>query len=60
LPIHHETTRLTSKGRVVLPSGIRPARHWQAGTEFRVGKTPEGVLLTPVAAASGALFYRLN
>ena len=52
MSIHHETTRMSSKGQVVLPSGIRHARHWQAGMEFCVEETPEGVLLKPVAAAS--------
>jgi AbrB family looped-hinge helix DNA binding protein len=50
--IPHETTRMSSKGQIVLPSGIRRARHWLAGTEFCVEETPEGVLLKPVAAAS--------
>jgi AbrB family looped-hinge helix DNA binding protein len=49
MPIRHETTRLSSKGQVVLPSGIRHARHWQAGTEFCVEETPEGILLKPIA-----------
>ncbi|HKY19829.1 MAG TPA: AbrB/MazE/SpoVT family DNA-binding domain-containing protein [Vicinamibacterales bacterium] len=44
-----ETTRLSSKGQVVLPSSIRSARHWKAGTEFQVHETPDGVLLKPLA-----------
>jgi AbrB family looped-hinge helix DNA binding protein len=43
-----ETTRLSSKGQVVLPSSIRTARKLQAGTEFAVENTPEGVLLRPL------------
>ena len=43
-----ETTRLSSKGQVVLPSSIRAARNWQAGLEFSVEDTPEGVLLRPL------------
>lgn len=43
------TTRLSSKGQVVLPSSIRKARRWQAGTEFEVQETPEGLLLKPLA-----------
>jgi len=42
------TTKLSSKGQVVLPSSIRTARHWRAGAEFAVEDTPEGVLLRPL------------
>ena len=44
-----ETTRLSSKGQIVLPGSIRRARHWQPGTEFTVQETPEGILLKPLA-----------
>ena len=40
-----ETTRLSSKGQIVLPSNIRKAHQWKAGTEFQVQETPEGILL---------------
>lgn len=43
-----ETTRLSSKGLVVLSSSIRNARQWSAGTEFEVQETPEGILLKPL------------
>lgn len=43
-----ETTRLSSKGQVVLPSRLRSARGWAPGTEFQVRDTPEGILLTPL------------
>jgi AbrB family looped-hinge helix DNA binding protein len=43
-----ETTRLSSKGQVILPKSVRDARHWGAGTEFVVENTAEGVLLRPV------------
>ena len=42
-----ETTRLSSKGQVILPKSIRDARHWTVGTEFEVENRPEGVLLRP-------------
>jgi AbrB family looped-hinge helix DNA binding protein len=45
------TTKLSSKGQIVLPSVIRGARQWPAGTEFAVIDTPEGVLLKPLAPA---------
>lgn len=42
-----ETTRLSSKGQVVLPKSVRDARRWLPGTEFEVTEVPEGVLLRP-------------
>ncbi|MGH8470566.1 MAG: AbrB/MazE/SpoVT family DNA-binding domain-containing protein [Gammaproteobacteria bacterium] len=42
------TTRLSSKGQVVLPSATRATRGWTTGTEFAVEETPEGVLLRPL------------
>jgi len=41
------TTRLSSKGQVVLPQSIRVARAWKPGTEFTVEETADGVLLRP-------------
>ena len=43
-----ETTKLSSKGQVVLPRSIRSARNLQPGAEFAVEDTPEGVLLRPL------------
>ena len=43
-----ETTKLSSKGQVVLPSRIRAAHRWQPGLEFSVEDTPDGVLLRPL------------
>ena len=43
-----ETTRLSTKGQVILPKTIRSARAWLPGTEFHVEETPEGVLLRPL------------
>ncbi|MFN7572863.1 MAG: AbrB/MazE/SpoVT family DNA-binding domain-containing protein [Betaproteobacteria bacterium] len=42
------TTRLSSKGQIVLPSALRTARRWTAGTCFAVEETADGVLLRPV------------
>lgn len=42
-----ETTRLSSKGQVILPKAVRDAYHWGPGTEFEVENRPEGVLLRP-------------
>jgi AbrB family looped-hinge helix DNA binding protein len=47
-----DSTRLSSKGQVVLPSALRHARRWSAGTEFAVIETDEGVLLKPIASAN--------
>ena len=43
-----DTTRLSSKGQVVLPKHIRSAHRWQPGVEFSVEDTAEGVLLRPL------------
>jgi AbrB family looped-hinge helix DNA binding protein len=43
-----ETTRLSSKGQLVLPKSIRDADDWREGTEFLVERVAEGVLLRPL------------
>ena len=43
-----ETTRLSSKGQLVLPKAIRDADQWREGTEFLVERVAEGVLLRPL------------
>lgn len=47
-----ETTRLSSKGQVILPAAIRAAKQWQVGAEFSVESTAEGVLLRPLKTVS--------
>jgi AbrB family looped-hinge helix DNA binding protein len=47
-----ETTRLSTKGQIVLPKSIRTSRAWKAGTEFTVEETREGILLKPAATAT--------
>jgi AbrB family looped-hinge helix DNA binding protein len=42
-----KTTRLSSKGQVMLPKSLRESHHWVPGTEFVVEDTPDGVLLRP-------------
>jgi AbrB family looped-hinge helix DNA binding protein len=44
-----ETTRLSTKGQIILPKSIRESRSWTPGTEFTVEETAEGVLLRPAA-----------
>ena len=42
-----ETTRLSTKGQIVLPKNIRISRAWPPGTEFTVEETGDGILLRP-------------
>jgi AbrB family looped-hinge helix DNA binding protein len=42
-----KTTRLSSKGQVILPKSIRESHRWEPGTEFMVEDTVGGVLLRP-------------
>ena len=44
-----ETTRLSTKGQIILPKGIRVSRAWGPGTEFTVEETGDGILLRPAA-----------
>jgi AbrB family looped-hinge helix DNA binding protein len=41
------TTKLSSKGQVVIPKSLRDARGWKAGTEFTIQATPLGLTLVP-------------
>jgi AbrB family looped-hinge helix DNA binding protein len=42
-----ETTRLSTKGQIVLPKALRTSRAWGPGTEFTVEETGDGILLRP-------------
>lgn len=42
-----ETTRLSTKGQIVLPKDIRTTHAWGPGTEFTVEETDDGILLRP-------------
>ena len=61
-----ETTRLSTKGQIILPKRIRLSRSWEPGTEFTVEETQEGVLLRPakrfppttLAQVAGCLAYK--
>ena len=44
-----ETTRLSSKGQIIIPQAIRMAHHWDAGIEFQVIDTKDGIFLTPIS-----------
>ena len=41
------TTRLSTKGQLILPKDIRAARAWGPGTEFTIEETQDGILLRP-------------
>jgi AbrB family looped-hinge helix DNA binding protein len=43
-----EKTKLSTKGQIILPKSVRDSQNWEAGTEFTVEATAEGVLLRPV------------
>jgi AbrB family looped-hinge helix DNA binding protein len=45
-----ETTRLSSKGQIIIPKSVRDAHGWTSGTEFAVEVTGEGILLRPKPA----------
>ncbi len=42
-----ETTKLSTKGQIVLPKNIRASRTWGPGMEFTVEETNDGILLRP-------------
>ncbi|MBS0639053.1 MAG: AbrB/MazE/SpoVT family DNA-binding domain-containing protein [Acetobacteraceae bacterium] len=43
-----ETTRLSSKGQIILPKPVRDAHGWAPGTDFTVEDIGDGVILRPV------------
>ncbi len=47
-----KTTKLSSKGQIILPVSIRLANQWQAGVEFAVENTADGVLLRPIKSVA--------
>lgn len=44
-----ETTRLSSKGQIIIPQAIREAHQWHAGVEFAVIETDQGIYLAPIS-----------
>ena len=44
-----ETTRLSSKGQVIIPKAFRASHRWASGLELVVIDTGDGVLLKPKA-----------
>ena len=41
-----ETTKLSTKGQIIIPKAIRKHHQWEAGQELSVREIEEGVLLT--------------
>ena len=44
-----ETTRLSTKGQIILPKRIRASRAWEPGMEFIVEEAGDAVLLRPAS-----------
>jgi AbrB family looped-hinge helix DNA binding protein len=61
-----ETTRLSSKGQVIIPKALRAAHHWEAGQELIATAFGDGILLKPkkpfqettLADVAGCLHYQ--
>ncbi len=43
----NQTTKLSTKGQVVLPKSLRAAHRWKPGIEFIIQDQDEGILLKP-------------
>lgn len=41
------TTKLSSKGQVIIPKPLRVAHHWETGLELIVVNIGDGILLKP-------------
>ncbi len=48
----NHTTKLSTKGQVVVPKPLRAAHRWKPGTEFIVQEREEGILLKPKRGAA--------
>lgn len=59
------STRLSSKGQVIIPKHLRASHHWEAGQELIVIDTGDGILLkakapfpeTTLSDVAGCLHY---
>ena len=43
-----EKTRLSNKGQIVIPKGIRVLHGWKAGLEFAIESVGESIKLKPI------------
>jgi len=46
-----QTTKLSTRGQVVLPKSLRAEHRWKPGTEFIIQDRDEGILLKPKAGS---------
>lgn len=46
-----ETTRLSSKGQIILPKAVRDMHHWAPGTDFTVEDIGDGIILRPIKSS---------
>ena len=61
-----ESTKLSSKGQIVIPKEFRDSYNWQAGLEFIVIDTGDGLIIRPkrpfpttsLAEVAGSLPYK--
>lgn len=61
-----DTTKLSSKGQVIIPKHIRDLHNWNAGLELEVIELDDGIMLKPKAIfphttledVAGCLTYR--
>ena len=42
-----ETSRISTKGQIVVPKALREARAWGPGTKLQFEAVPEGLLIRP-------------
>lgn len=54
-----ETTKLSSKGQVIIPKALRNTYHWEAGLELQVIDTGDGILLRPKAPFPSTLLLNV-
>jgi AbrB family looped-hinge helix DNA binding protein len=54
------TTRISTRGQVVLPLAIRKSQKWPAGTELIVEETRDGVLLRPAKLFPATTFEEVE
>ena len=50
------TTRMSSKGQIVIPEELRRAFGWSSGTSFIVVGRPDAIMLQPVTMPDMARF----
>ena len=43
-----EKTRLSNKGQIVIPKAVRAAHGWEAGLEFSIESSGDGIKLKPI------------